>query len=266
VPSSIARAALGGGMISEVEQKERLNQLLSSDEVKHKYIESDATVTREGIVEALVAVFNNVDAVGDVIRPGAFSKSLRKWRESGKRLPLVWSHEVQEPAMIIGSADPADCYESESGLVVKGKLNIDNSATASHVYDLLRDGHVNGWSFGYRLVKSRRIDRTKQELLELHVSEAGPCINPCNESTRTVSVKGEPPHRGSEPVSHVELADALVRRGIISRPADMQGVFEQSRDTMLALLTGNGDGATNEEKSYAAPICAEDVQVRRFDC
>jgi HK97 family phage prohead protease len=196
-----------GGDMTIAEQKERLEQLLSQDDVEHKYIASDATVSREGVIEALVAVFNNVDSVGDRIVPGAFSKSLDKWRSSAKRLPIVWSHEVQEPAMIIGSCDPNDCYESEDGLVIKGKLNL-SSPTASHVYDLLRDGHVNSWSFGYRLLRSRRLAKSVKELLEIDISECGPCVNPANEAARTLSVKGtEPPSgRASESPSHVELA------------------------------------------------------------
>ena len=50
-----------------------------------------------GEFSALVAAFNNVDRGGDVIRPGAFKKTLARWRSSGKRIPVVWSHRVQRP-------------------------------------------------------------------------------------------------------------------------------------------------------------------------
>jgi HK97 family phage prohead protease len=43
----------------------------------------DEAAEGAGVFEALVAVFNNVDRMGDKILPGAFAKSLGRWKASG---------------------------------------------------------------------------------------------------------------------------------------------------------------------------------------
>ena len=105
----------------------------------HKTAAADTVVRPEGVFEALVSTYD-VDRVRDRVVPGAFAASLDAWRRSGKRIPVVWSHEVHNPSLVIGSADPHASRETSSGLLLSGKLNIDNSASAHDVYDLLADG------------------------------------------------------------------------------------------------------------------------------
>ena len=73
-------------------------------------------VQERGEFTALVASYGTVDRANDRIVYGAFAKSLERWRASDRRVPIVWSHEVSTPSMIVGSANPADCFETELGL------------------------------------------------------------------------------------------------------------------------------------------------------
>jgi phage head maturation protease len=90
----------------------------------------------------------------------------------------------------LGSADPAKSYETPDRVVLVGRLNIENSAVASHVRDLLKNGEINGWSFGYKVIRQRRA-KDATELLQLDINEAGPCVSPANRRTRTLGVKSE---------------------------------------------------------------------------
>jgi uncharacterized protein len=223
----------------------------------HKTVAADAHVRPEGVVEALVATWD-VDRVKDRIRPGAFAKSLDAWRRSGKRIPLVWSHETKNPSMVIGSADPHASRETDRGLLLSGKLNIDNSAAAHDVYDLLRTGTINDWSFGYTVQKQQRADGGITDLIEIDLLEAGPCVAGANRMARTVSVKGEAPDRREpEQLTHTQLENLLRREGILARVVpdfhedeidQMHGAYRRRRDgggedaaehkaMMLALLT-----------------------------
>src|SRR5688572_1132915 len=46
-----------------------------------------------GVYEAYVAVFGNVDLVNDRIIPGAFVKSIQRWKQEGSPIPVIFSHQ-----------------------------------------------------------------------------------------------------------------------------------------------------------------------------
>jgi hypothetical protein len=50
----------------------------------------------EGTFEALVSTYA-VDSVGDQVQPGAFTKTLADWGSSGSPLPVIWSHQHDDP-------------------------------------------------------------------------------------------------------------------------------------------------------------------------
>lgn len=54
-----------------------------------------------GVFEAVVSAWSE-DRMGDVILPGAYDKTIRAWRESGKWLPLLFEHSTKS----VGEIDP----------------------------------------------------------------------------------------------------------------------------------------------------------------
>lgn len=101
------------------------------------------------------AIFDRLDNGGDIIAPGAFAESLR--RLAGRELPLLWQHG---PEQRIGTIELAG--EDARGLRVIGRIEgqgIAAQKAAAH----LKDGQLDGLSFGYRVVaaegeKPRRLD------------------------------------------------------------------------------------------------------------
>lgn len=90
------------------------------------------------------ALFDIADAAKDIIKPGAFKRSLNK---QGKRLPIFWQHR---PEQIVGFVECAS--EDSKGLRIIGQL--DNPA--SRAAEKLQRGTVNGLSFGYRATRYRQ--------------------------------------------------------------------------------------------------------------
>ena len=70
-------------------------------------------ITTEGTFEGLLSPYGNVDAGGDVVEPGAFTKTLK---ERGGKVPLLWQHDSKNP---IGSIVLED---RTAGLYAKGQL------------------------------------------------------------------------------------------------------------------------------------------------
>ena len=155
---------------------------------KHKQVPAEVKAGDEGHFSALAAVFDVVDRVGDRMMYGSFTETLRRWRESGKRIPIVWSHKTDDPNAVIGSADPNDVRETTRGLQVDGRLDIDSSSTARRVYDLLKSNAVGGWSFGY-VVKKQRQRNGANEVSEVELLEVGPTVSPAHPMTATLAVK-----------------------------------------------------------------------------
>ena len=75
--------------------------------------------------------------------------SPRRWRGSGKEIPIVASHKWGDPFAIIGSAHPENVRETSRGLLVRGRLDTEDNPTAKQVYKLTKRGNLSAWSFGF---------------------------------------------------------------------------------------------------------------------
>jgi HK97 family phage prohead protease len=87
------------------------------------------------------AVFDRPDRGGDVVRAGAFARSLKRGAGS---VPLLWQHEAGRP---IGRIDYLK--EDRRGLRVIARLS--ESAAGREAAALLGEGALSGLSFGYRV-------------------------------------------------------------------------------------------------------------------
>src|SRR4051812_26240163 len=87
-------------------------------------------------VRALVSVFGNVDAQGDRVMPGAFTKSLANWHASGNKVPYLWAHSWSDPFAHLGVVE--DAAETKQGLEVVAKIDND-TPFSRQVLKLLRE-------------------------------------------------------------------------------------------------------------------------------
>lgn len=152
--------------------------------------EMKAASDGKGQFEALVAVFGNVDSVGDRILPGAFTRTLK---ERGYPA-VVWSHQWSTPP--IGSV--MDAKETDAGLVVKGQLFLDESQTAREVWAAMKNRGgddrppLREFSFAFDIVDSAEITEdgmTIRELKDVDLFEVGPTLIGANSETELLAVK-----------------------------------------------------------------------------
>lgn len=88
------------------------------------------------------SIFGNVDLGGDVVVPGAFSKSLAEHKAAGTLPQMFWMHD---PAQVPGKW--TEMHEDEKGLFVKGELA--NTQLGNEMHELLKIKAVRGLSIGY---------------------------------------------------------------------------------------------------------------------
>jgi HK97 family phage prohead protease len=103
------------------------------------------------------AIFGRPDRGGDVVRAGAFARSLKRAPQS---VPLLWQHAPERP---IGRVEYLK--EDGRGLRVIGRLS--GGAAGREAAALLAEGAVRGLSFGYRVRTASGEGPRELTLLEL---------------------------------------------------------------------------------------------------
>lgn len=139
----------------------------------------------EGEFEGYGAVFGNIDGGGDILEPGAFSKSLRK---GTKRIKMLWQHDPSEPIGVW-----TDIVEDDRGLRVKGKLEL-GIRRGLEAHTMLKTGIIDSMSIGYRTVVAEYDSaRDIRSLKELDLWEISLVTFPMNPKAMISSVKGAEP-------------------------------------------------------------------------
>nr|BEK68849.1 hypothetical protein KPHV_60760 [Kitasatospora purpeofusca] len=150
----------------------------------------------EGQFTALVSVFGNEDSVGDVVQPGAFTKTLADWRAKGDPIPVIWSHDWGDPFSHVGIVLSAN--ETPDGLEVTGQIeDVDTNPKAAQVYRLLKGRRVTQFSFAYDIEEGAWVEGQDDdgryygyyELRELKLYEVGPCLVGANQETELLAAK-----------------------------------------------------------------------------
>lgn len=95
-------------------------------------------------IAGYAAIFDRPDRGGDVVRAGAFARSLKRGRGA---VPLLWQHDQARP---VGRIEYL--REDKRGLRVIARLSA--GAAGRKAAALLKEGRVAGLSFGYRVNRS----------------------------------------------------------------------------------------------------------------
>jgi len=118
------------------------------------------------------AIFGRPDRGGDVVRAGAFARSLGR---AAGAVPLLWQHRPQWP---IGRIEYLK--EDNRGLRVIGRLSAGRAGREAAA--MLKDGTVGGLSFGYRVRSAR--GEGPRELSELELVEVSLVTQPMQPKAR----------------------------------------------------------------------------------
>jgi len=218
---------------------ERLDETLNrpvprrAPTVAHLRVKAAAVATDAGEFEALAATYG-IDRQRDQIRRGAFENTIKRWRESGRRVPVHWNHETSA-ASIIGWIDPHSMSETDQGLYVAGKLDIDTTETARQAWRSMKNGTLS-LSFGYMTNRSHKRSDGVKELLDVDMFEVSVVPHPANADTRFLSLKAG--SRRREPMSNEELEDWAQRLStdVVELDPDFDRLYAEAQNDILAAL------------------------------
>lgn len=169
-----------------------------------------------GAIEGYAAVWDVVDLQDEIIRRGAFAKSLRERVPAGKVKLMVrhFAHGGDVPE-VIGTI--TEMKEDATGLFFRARLA--GVPPAQQARQLVLEGHVDGCSIGFLPVRWRWTDvdgRRVLEHLECKAVEVTLTVRPANEQARITGAKAGPRRdRAAERPSHATDAltlDLAIRR------------------------------------------------------
>lgn len=206
-------------------------------ELKRVYIPLEIKVDGDvndnsGTFEGYGSVFDNVDLGADIVRPGAFTKTLDKWSSKGQLPQMLFDHR---PGEIIG--DWLEMSEDSRGLKVKGLLwvrgerKIDRSMM---VYNVLKGTGPKGLSIGFYVKDSRETETFEgvvREILEVDLVEVSVAPYAMNPEAMVTGVKKV----GESPTIR-EVENILREGGISTKKAK-------------AILAGGFNAAYRDDKS-----------------
>jgi uncharacterized protein len=130
----------------------------------------------------MASVFGVTDLGGDVVEPGAFSRTLQ---HKGGEVPILFSHDTRQPIGL------GRVKETRSGLEISGELVL-QSAKAMEAYHLMKKGVLKGLSIGYDSIRDT-VSNGVRHLHELKLFEVSLVVFPMNESALVTAVKSDDP-------------------------------------------------------------------------
>ena len=141
-------------------------------------------VQSDGLFSGYASVFGELDSYRDIVRPGAFQKSLDTFASKGRSVPILWQHMASDPIGVY-----TKMQEDGRGLHVEGQLNMDVQK-GREAYSLLKQGALSGISIGYSTVKETYDPKSGvRDLLELRLYEGSLVTFPACDSARVSDVK-----------------------------------------------------------------------------
>ena len=186
------------------------------------------------------SVFSTKDQGGDIVMPGAFEKSLKKWQSLDRTVPVYWQHKADEP---IGNWP--SLQEDDYGLLGDAELWLDDAPYARTAHRGMKTKSITGLSIGYR-VKRAEYDKkaSANRLIELDLVEISVVGDPMHSDARIATVKSMV-EAGRLP-SLSEFEDFLREAGGFSR-SHAKAIAGNGLSKLLAQCEAEGEQGDNTQ-------------------
>ena len=142
---------------------------------------------KQGIVSGYFAVFGNKDLDGDVIEPGAFSKTIQERGPAGKQLiKYLLDHDKNKVV-----AKMMNLYEDQRGLRYEAKIG--THAAGQDFQKMVESELINQHSFGFRTIKEMYDEQAKANLIKEVMMYEGSAVQflGANPETTFIDLKSE---------------------------------------------------------------------------
>ena len=177
------------------------------------------------------------DSYGDIVKSGAFTRTLAERWNGGKGIPLLWAHQMDNLNSFIGTAD---AEEDEKGLHFIASF--DGTDEAQRVRELYKDGRLSKFSFAFDVRDNGTVtleDGTKvNELRDLDLFEISCVCVPANDDAGVVKVKA---------------TNAEVKAGRRNSKSDEDKIKQAIALLQSVIDTEDSDDGEDEPEANGAP-------------
>lgn len=198
---------------------------------KYKSFELKAKEDDTGLIAGFFSTYDETpDSYGDIIRPGAFTETIKKRLDSGHPFPLCFNHDFSQ---IIGYVTKIE--DTEKGPYIEAKFL--DTQLAQDVRKMLQSGAIYQFSFAYDVLgwEEPNEEQRKQGiwniLTKLEVFEISVVTVPANQNAVVTEVKSVEP-------------ETKAGRRNSQKDAD---IIKQIRDLAQSLLDDKDDDTKPEE-------------------
>ena len=158
---------------------------------------------KNGIVKGYGSFFDNMDSDQDIIRKGAYTKTIK---ENGERVKYLYQHDMIQP---IGKM--VELYEDSKGLVFVAE--IPKTRLGSDVIELMKAGVITENSVGILPVQ-KEMKQGYREIREVKLFEISAVTLAANDQAKILDVKGE--RNLDQLYKRYDNIAKLIRKGEIS--------------------------------------------------
>jgi len=142
---------------------------------------------KQGIVSGYFAVFGNKDLYGDVIEPGAFTKTIQERGPAGKQLiKYLLDHDKNKVVAKI-----TNLHEDQKGLRYEAKIG--SHAAGQDFQKMIESELINQHSFGFRTIKEQFDQEANANLIKEVMMYEGSAVQflGANPETTFIDLKSE---------------------------------------------------------------------------
>lgn len=192
--------------------------------------------SEEGVFSGYGSTFGNLDLGGDIIKAGAFTKSLNDWGMKGEMPFLLAFHDMSRP---IG--DWLEMREDEKGLFVRGQLWVKGDRRiedAVMAYNMLRGTGQKTLSIGYRVndyEMQESINGSIRIIKEIDLVEVSIVPIPMNPQAKITAVKSLKDEEGN-----------ILSKREVER--ELRDAFKLSARQAKAFIAGGYDALERDAK------------------
>lgn len=158
-------------------------------EHKYKHFELKAKADDDGIVAGYFSTYDETpDSYGDIIKPGAFTETIKNREETGHPFPLCFNHDF---SAVIGAVDLVK--DTEKGPYIEAHFL--DTDLAQDVRKMMKSGAIYQFSFAYDVLgweeptEEQRKAGIWNVLTKLDVFEISVVTVPANQNAVATEVK-----------------------------------------------------------------------------
>jgi HK97 family phage prohead protease len=178
-----------------------MKQILFKQSPMGELIDADE---KSGIVKGYASIFNNIDSDNDIIRNGAYKKTIS---ETGHRVKYLYQHDMNKP---IGKMRMLE--EDEKGLVFEAEIA--KTTLGKDVMELIKAGILTENSVGIMPVRKEMNVDGQREIYEVRLFEVSAVTLAANDEAKILDYKGN--YDPSKVLDRYDRVAKLIRKGNIS--------------------------------------------------